>query len=50
MTLLVLEIHVPVIDIGKAVIGTDHSLLLALIGLWPHLISYFMSFLTLGIY
>ena len=50
MTLLVLEIHVPVIDIGEAVQGADLSLFLALIGLWPHLIAYFMSFLTLGIY
>ena len=49
MTLLVLELHVPVVDAGEA-LGTDQSLFLALIGLWPHFITYFMSFLTLGIY
>ena len=50
MTLLILEIHVPMGDVGGAIIGDDHTLLLALLGLWPHLITYFMSFLTLGIY
>ena len=50
MTLLVLELHVPVIDAGEAVMGSDQFLFLALINLWPHAITYFMSFLTLGIY
>src|SRR5690348_17986864 len=50
MTLLVLDLHVPVSGLGAAFIGDDHQLWLALIALWPRLLTYFMSFLTLGVY
>jgi uncharacterized membrane protein len=50
MTLLVLDLHVPVSGPGAAWIGDDHHLWLAVIALWPRLLTYFMSFLTLGVY
>jgi uncharacterized membrane protein len=50
MTLLVLDLHVPVRGVGAAFIGDDFKLWSALSALWPSLLTYFMSFLTLGIY
>jgi uncharacterized membrane protein len=50
MTLLVLDLHIPGSGSAAAVIGNDRSLWLALIELWPRLLTYFMSFLTLGVY
>jgi uncharacterized membrane protein len=50
MTLLVLDLHVPGTGIGAAAIDDDYTLWLALIALGPRLVTYFMSFLTLGIY
>lgn len=50
MTLLVLDLHVPVSGLGAAFIGDDHQLWYALSALWPRFLTYFMSFLTLGIY
>jgi uncharacterized membrane protein len=50
MTLLVLDLHVPVSGLGAALIGDDHQLWLSLIALWPRFLTYFMSFLTLGVY
>ena len=46
MTLLVLDLHVPS---GQG-IHTEHDLWRALVPLWPRLIPYIMSFLTLGIF
>jgi uncharacterized membrane protein len=46
MTLLVLDLHVP----AKDSISTDLDLLKALIEPASHLLPYFMSFLTLGIF
>ncbi len=46
MTLLVLDLHVPVRD----TISSEHALWEALVALSPRLITYFMSFLTLGIF
>jgi len=46
MTLIVLEIHVP--DPGP--IQSEQDLWLALLGLGPRLVTYFLSFLTLGIF
>lgn len=48
MTLLVLDLHVPVKEAIQN--GGGHYLLRALIGLLPNLLTYFMSFLTLGIF
>ena len=50
MTLLVLDLHVPGKEIGTTSIGDDHALWLALIALGPRLVTYLMSFLTLGVY
>jgi uncharacterized membrane protein len=49
MTLLVLDLHVP-LNIGKVAISNDRDLWLALGALSPRLLTYFMSFLTLGIF
>ena len=49
MTLLVLDLHVPVSTIRNH-IATEHDLWNALLTLWPNLLPYFMSFLTLGIF
>src|SRR5947209_5968607 len=46
MTLLVLEIHVPEVT----PIHTEGDLWAALLTLGPHLLSYLMSFLTMGIF
>lgn len=46
MTLLVLELHVP--DTGN--IHTEADLWNAIVTLSPHFLTYFMSFLTLGIF
>jgi uncharacterized membrane protein len=46
MTLLVLDLHVRLRD----VLGTEGSLWHALVHLGPHFLTYFMSFLTLGIF
>lgn len=46
MTLLVLDIKVP---LGEA-IHSEGELFTQLIKLWPTLVSYFMSFMTLGIF
>ena len=46
MTLLVLDLHVPVRD----AIHSEHGLARALVGLTPRLVMYLMSFLTLGIF
>jgi uncharacterized membrane protein len=46
MTLIVLEIHVP--DAGP--IHSEQDLWDALLGLGPRLLTYFLSFLTLGIF
>ncbi|MDB5058047.1 MAG: hypothetical protein JWO59_1519 [Chloroflexi bacterium] len=46
MTLLVLGLHVPV----EATIHSEHDLWLALVALLPQLVTYLMSFLTLGIF
>jgi uncharacterized membrane protein len=46
MTLIVLEIHVP--DPGP--IHSEQDLWAAIVGLSPRLVTYFLSFLTLGIF
>jgi uncharacterized membrane protein len=46
MTLIVLEVKVP----GHADIETEAQLWAALGDLWPRLVTYLMSFLTLGIF
>jgi uncharacterized membrane protein len=46
MTLIVLEIHVP----EAAAVHTEHDLWRALVGLSPRVVTYLMSFLTLGIF
>jgi uncharacterized membrane protein len=46
MTLMVLELHTPVED----AIHSEHELLTAIGDLWPNLLTYVMSFLTLGIF
>lgn len=46
LTLLILDIRVPV----NTAIHSEHDLLLAFSTLAPKLISYFLSFMTLGIY
>lgn len=46
MTLLVLDLRTP----GAEAIHSEQDLLLALSGLLPRLATYFMSFLTLGIF
>ena len=46
MTLLVLDLHVRLRDVR----GTNASLGHALVHLGPHFLTYFMSFLTLGIF
>ncbi len=46
MTLLVLDLHVP----ASAAIHSEHGLWRALVSLSPRLLTYFMSFLTLGIF
>lgn len=49
MTLLVLDLHVPV-STAKMIIDSDLSLWHALVHLAPNLLTYFMSFMTLGIF
>lgn len=49
MTLLVLDLRVP-LSTPRLAITDDASLLLALKGVLPSLLTYFMSFLTLGIF
>jgi uncharacterized membrane protein len=46
MTLLVLDLRTPAAD----VIHSEHDLLNALVALTPRLVTYLMSFLTLGIF
>jgi uncharacterized membrane protein len=46
MTLLVLDLHAP----ARAAIGSSSDLAAALGRLWPSIIAYLMSFLTLGIF
>jgi TMEM175 potassium channel family protein len=46
MTLLVLDLRVP----AQAVIHSQHDLAQALIDIAPEVLTYFMSFLTLGIF
>jgi uncharacterized membrane protein len=46
MTLIVLEIHVP----GHAVVHSERDLIHALAELLPEVVTYLMSFLTLGIF
>lgn len=46
MTLLVLDLHVPV----SGAISSEQALWSALVKLGPSLLTYFMSFLTLGIF
>src|SRR5689334_7963289 len=46
MTLIVLEVKVP----GHADIYTEAQLWAAMVDLWPRLVTYVMSFLTLGIF
>ena len=46
MTLLVLDLHAP----AKAAIASQGDLAAALGHLWPNLVAYLMSFLTLGIF
>jgi uncharacterized membrane protein len=46
MTLMVLELHTPV----ESAIHSEHELLTAIGDLWPNLLTYLMSFLTLGIF
>jgi len=46
MTLLVLDLRTP----AAGAIHSEHDLLVALSGLLPRLATYFMSFLTLGIF
>jgi len=50
MTLLVLDLHVPLAAPSGPPIQTDQDLLTALIRVAPSLLTYFMSFLTLGIF
>jgi len=50
MTLLVLGLQVPTMEGMHAMQRGDHYLLGVLIELFPSLITYFMSFLTLGIF
>ena len=59
MTLLVFDLSVPVIDVthhieqplwASGAILSEHDLWNALAPLAPHLLTYFMSFLTLGIF
>jgi uncharacterized membrane protein len=47
MTLLVLNLGVPLAGVKEV---TEAHLLSALVGLAPHLLTYFLSFLTLGIF
>ncbi len=49
MTLLVLELHVPDIAPRQGLDG-DWDLLVGLWSIAPHILTYFMSFLTLGIF
>jgi uncharacterized membrane protein len=46
MTLIVLDIHVP----SRGSIHGEHELAAALLGLTPELVTYLLSFLTLGIF
>ncbi len=46
MTLIVLEIHVP----SRHAIGSEKALWSALVALTPRIVTYLMSFLTLGIF
>ena len=49
MTLLVLDLHVPVSTVSQPIMH-EQELLSALIKLGPNILPYFMSFLTLGIF
>ncbi len=46
MTLLVLDLKTPAVE----AIHSDHALVRALLAIAPHLLTYLMSFLTLGIF
>jgi uncharacterized membrane protein len=46
MTLLVLDLRVPALE----AIHSEHDLRRALLALWPRLLMYMMTFLTLGIF
>ncbi|HUC42258.1 MAG TPA: TMEM175 family protein [Candidatus Micrarchaeaceae archaeon] len=46
MTLLVLDLRVPAVE----AVRSEHDLWLALVALFPRLLMYLMSFLTLGIF
>jgi uncharacterized membrane protein len=46
MTLLVLNLHVPV----SSALASEHAVWELLVRLWPSLLAYGMSFLTLGIF
>jgi uncharacterized membrane protein len=58
MTLLVLDLHVPAVEVLRAqrplwasgVLRSEHMLWQALGDIAPQLLTYFMSFLTLGIF
>jgi uncharacterized membrane protein len=46
MTLLVLDLRVPAAELVRS----EHALLVSLASLTPNLLTYFMSFMTLGIF
>ena len=50
MTLLVLDLHVPVTAQGTPPIQTDQDLLRALSNIAPSVLTYLLSFMTLGIF
>jgi uncharacterized membrane protein len=45
MTLLVLNLHFPLVD----AVHSEHDLLRALAAMWPQLVMYLMSFMSLGL-
>ena len=47
VTLIVLEIHVPVLGVGHP---SNRDLWNALLPLWPRFLTYLLSFMTLGIF
>ncbi len=46
MTLLVLDLHVPSVER----IHSERDLWIAMVAIWPRLVTYLMSFMTLGIF
>ncbi len=46
ITILVLELHVPVIDTP----GSGSELMWGLVAIWPKIVTYFATFLVVGIY